>query len=384
MPGPDDDARLRDHRPPRRLPRPADVVLAPAPRHRHALPVGRRLRRPARGDAAGPARRGALVRRRPCYVFHVGNAHRTPRAGSCWTPPATPPPTPWRCGTAWAATPPVPPRPRPPRRRAAAPLGARPGDRHRDGDSRWRTGRVEFPTVDDERVGRDAATGTRSPTRRRRRHRQVRRGDGRGHRATRSARRPSPARPCSSRCRGRPRGGRRLAALHRHPARRQRVAAAGAGRHRRRRATGGGRDAAARGAVGLPRVVDRGRRARDAGLADGLAGTTSGSGDDRPRARRRGEDHRPDAGQEPPHEAEHHFSPRLMVRGLAWDVGLPLVAYYALHFLGASDWVALLTASSRRGAADRLGRRPRPAAQPVRRGHARGLRRRAGAGVRRR
>ena len=34
-----------------------------------------------------------------------------------------------------------------------------------------------------------------------------------------------------------------------------------------------------------------------------------------------------------------------MVRGLAWDVGLPLVAYYALHLLGASDWVALLTAS---------------------------------------
>jgi hypothetical protein len=31
-----------------------------------------------------------------------------------------------------------------------------------------------------------------------------------------------------------------------------------------------------------------------------------------------------------------------MIRGLAWDVGLPLVAYYVLHFNGASDWVALL------------------------------------------
>jgi hypothetical protein len=31
-----------------------------------------------------------------------------------------------------------------------------------------------------------------------------------------------------------------------------------------------------------------------------------------------------------------------MVRGLAWDVGLPVVAYYALHVAGASDWVALL------------------------------------------
>lgn len=51
---------------------------------------------------------------------------------------------------------------------------------------------------------------------------------------------------------------------------------------------------------------------------------------------------RPDA---PADAVEHHFSPRLMARGLAWDVGLPLVAYYTLHFLGASDWVALLTAS---------------------------------------
>ncbi len=34
---------------------------------------------------------------------------------------------------------------------------------------------------------------------------------------------------------------------------------------------------------------------------------------------------------------------RAMVRGLAWDVGVPVVAYYALTLLGASDWVALLT-----------------------------------------
>ena len=31
-----------------------------------------------------------------------------------------------------------------------------------------------------------------------------------------------------------------------------------------------------------------------------------------------------------------------MIRGLAWDVGLPLAAYYLLHLAGASDWVALL------------------------------------------
>lgn len=31
-----------------------------------------------------------------------------------------------------------------------------------------------------------------------------------------------------------------------------------------------------------------------------------------------------------------------MIRGLVWDVGLPALAYYVLHLLGASDWVALL------------------------------------------
>ncbi|PVZ11082.1 VC0807 family protein [Actinomycetospora cinnamomea] len=31
--------------------------------------------------------------------------------------------------------------------------------------------------------------------------------------------------------------------------------------------------------------------------------------------------------------------------GLLWDVGVPLVGYYALHLLGASDWVALLVAT---------------------------------------
>ena len=52
------------------------------------------------------------------------------------------------------------------------------------------------------------------------------------------------------------------------------------------------------------------------------------------------------AGPEPTGGATRHFSPGLLVRGLAWDVGLPLVAYYGLHALGATDWVALLAASS--------------------------------------
>jgi hypothetical protein len=38
-----------------------------------------------------------------------------------------------------------------------------------------------------------------------------------------------------------------------------------------------------------------------------------------------------------------------IVRGLAWDVGLPVAAYYALHLPGASDWVALLAATGAAG-----------------------------------
>jgi hypothetical protein len=36
--------------------------------------------------------------------------------------------------------------------------------------------------------------------------------------------------------------------------------------------------------------------------------------------------------------------------GLAWDIGLPLVGYYAMHALGASDWTALLVATGLAGA----------------------------------
>jgi hypothetical protein len=35
-----------------------------------------------------------------------------------------------------------------------------------------------------------------------------------------------------------------------------------------------------------------------------------------------------------------------MARGLAWDVGLPVATYYALHLAGATDWVALLAATA--------------------------------------
>jgi hypothetical protein len=35
-----------------------------------------------------------------------------------------------------------------------------------------------------------------------------------------------------------------------------------------------------------------------------------------------------------------------MARGLAWDVGLPVAAYYALHLAGVTDWVALLAATA--------------------------------------
>lgn len=41
---------------------------------------------------------------------------------------------------------------------------------------------------------------------------------------------------------------------------------------------------------------------------------------------------------------------RLIVRGVAWDIGLPLLTYYVLHSLRASDWVALLAATLVAGA----------------------------------
>ncbi|WP_051423189.1 VC0807 family protein [Arthrobacter sp. MA-N2] len=40
---------------------------------------------------------------------------------------------------------------------------------------------------------------------------------------------------------------------------------------------------------------------------------------------------------------------RALVRGLAWDVGLPLAAYYVLHVAGATDWAALLAATGAAG-----------------------------------
>ena len=43
------------------------------------------------------------------------------------------------------------------------------------------------------------------------------------------------------------------------------------------------------------------------------------------------------------------IGPGVMLRGLAWDVGLPLAAYYGLHALGASDWTALLAATGMAG-----------------------------------
>ena len=36
---------------------------------------------------------------------------------------------------------------------------------------------------------------------------------------------------------------------------------------------------------------------------------------------------------------------RTLLRGLAWDIGLPVATYYALHLWGTSDWVALLAST---------------------------------------
>ncbi len=42
-------------------------------------------------------------------------------------------------------------------------------------------------------------------------------------------------------------------------------------------------------------------------------------------------------------------SARLMLRGLGWDVGLPVLGYYALHLAGVSDFAALLVATGLAG-----------------------------------
>jgi intracellular septation protein A len=49
-------------------------------------------------------------------------------------------------------------------------------------------------------------------------------------------------------------------------------------------------------------------------------------------------------GRETEQEERGHPA-RPMLTALLYDVGAPLIAYYALHLLGASDWVALLVAT---------------------------------------
>lgn len=51
-------------------------------------------------------------------------------------------------------------------------------------------------------------------------------------------------------------------------------------------------------------------------------------------------------GDEPMRPSEAvEFRPAAMLRGLAFDVGLPLATYYGLHLAGVADWPALLAAS---------------------------------------
>ena len=72
------------------------------------------------------------------------------------------------------------------------------------------------------------------------------------------------------------------------------------------------------------------------------------------------------------------------LRGLAWDVGLPVVTYYALHLLGATDWVALLASALVAGLRLGLGRGEAAQSQPVRHRDAAGVRARPGAHLRQR
>ena len=268
VPGADDDARLRDHRPARRVPRPADDVLArSASPARHALRLGRRLRRPDRRHAARPARRGhAGSTSIPAYVFHVGNAH-TDAAGRVVLDAARYAPA--DAVAMWdglgPTTPPGPPPPRPPPVPPGCTAGCSIPATGTVTETALDDRPVEFPTVDDDRVGRAAryryavARHRATPP-----DRQVRRRE-----RARSPRTTSGADTVGGRGRVRavvgagPGRGRRLAAHDHHPARRQSASqllvldATDVGG-----APGRGRDPAPRRAGGFPRVVDRRRGAR--------------------------------------------------------------------------------------------------------------------------
>ena len=48
-------------------------------------------------------------------------------------------------------------------------------------------------------------------------------------------------------------------------------------------------------------------------------------------------------------ESASPIGARTMLRGLGWDIGLPVVGYYALHLLGVADLPALLVATGLAG-----------------------------------
>ena len=153
-------------------------------RDRHALRLGRRVRRPDRPHAARPARRGDVVRRRPrLRVPRRQRGHRRRRAGSSSTPPATRPPTPSRCGTGSGRAPPGPP----PRRPPAASPGCTAGCSTRRPAPSPRPARRPARRVPDRRR-RARRPGRPLPLRRRHvRRGEVRRHRGRGRPSTRSA-----------------------------------------------------------------------------------------------------------------------------------------------------------------------------------------------------
>lgn len=58
-----------------------------------------------------------------------------------------------------------------------------------------------------------------------------------------------------------------------------------------------------------------------------------------------GVDRSPTAATAASRRTQPAFAPKTILRGLAWDVGLPLVVFYALSGAGVGDWSALLGAS---------------------------------------
>ena len=276
----------------------------------------------------------------PGYVFHVGNAH-TDAAGRVVLDAAR-----YARRRRGRDVGRPGPRPRRPRRRRgrhrcrpAAPLGARPGDRHRRPRRRSTTAPSSSPPSTTSASAATPATATPWPTPARRRDRQVRRRARAPSPSTRSAPTRSAGEavfvPRAAAGRAEDDGWLLTITTRRDGSASQLLvldATDVAGR------AGRGRDPAPRGA----RRASTGRGSRTPSCRERACELTTDTAAPRTRPTSVSAEGRERAARRP--------SARLMLRGLAWDVGLPVVGLLrAAPRWACRDWVALLVASRARG-----------------------------------